>query len=220
MNTFSIKCIGIALFFIATSGWANTRTIQEVNLGNQAKTGNEIHSQEIALNNNPKVEIITSGGIILIELFPDKSPITVRNFLKYVESGYYNNTIFHRIIPNLLIQGGAYTANLQLKKDYGFIASEASNGLSNKRGTIAAARRANDSESATSQFFINVVDNPQFDFSSPSSMLGRGFTVFGKIIKGQEIIDAMRLVPTESKGTLGNYVPKIPIIIKQAHKLD
>lgn len=224
MNSLFIKCFGIALFFIASAGWANTRTVQELDLGNKpTKTtidGIETESQAIDINNNPKVEMVTSSGTIVIELFPDQSPITVRNFLSYVESGFYNNTIFHRVIPNLLIQGGAYTPNLQLKKENGFIKNEANNGLSNQRGTIAAARRNNDSESATSQFFFNVVDNPQFDFSSTSSMIGRGYTVFGKVIKGQEIIDAMRLVPTESKGKIGDYVPKTPIIIKQAHKLD
>ena len=224
MNNFLIKCLGIAFFFMFASASANTRMTQELDLGNKSKSSIEIdsetESQEVNLNNNPKVEMITSSGVILIELFPEQAPITVRNFLKYVESGFYNNTIFHRVIPNLLIQGGAYTPNLQLKKDNSFIASEANNGLSNKRGTIAAARRANDSESATSQFFFNVVDNPQFDFSTSNNMLGKGFTVFGKIIKGQEIVDAMRLTATESKGKLGNYVPKKPIIIQQARKLD
>jgi cyclophilin family peptidyl-prolyl cis-trans isomerase len=222
MNNFLIKCLALALFSIVASASANTRVTQELDLGNKPKISidSKTESQEIILNNNPKVEMITSSGVILIELFPDQSPITVRNFLKYVESGYYNNTIFHRVIPNLLIQGGAYTPNLQLKKDNGFIASEANNGLSNTRGTIAAARRANDSESATSQFFFNVVDNPQFDYSTSNNMLGKGFTVFGKIIKGQEIVDAMRLTATESKGKLGNDVPRKPIIIQQARKLD
>lgn len=224
MNSFSIKCLGIALFFLASAGWANTRTVQEFDLGNKPKTSvldsNETQSQDIELNNNPKVELITSNGSIVIELFPDQSPITVQNFLSYVESGFYNNTIFHRVIQNLLIQGGAYTPNLQLKKENGFIKNEANNGLSNQRGTIAAAHRLNDSESATSQFFFNVVDNPQFDFSTSSSTRGSGYTVFGKVIKGQEIIDAMRLVSTESKAKIGDYVPKTPIMIKQAHKLD
>lgn len=209
----------VALFCLALSVSANTRLVQEVSI-DQPKTASPVQSFEIPLTDNPKVEFKTTAGVIVIELFPDKAPITVQNFLSYVESGFYNNTIFHRVIPNLLIQGGAYTANLKLKTDKGFIHNEASNGLSNRRGTIAAARRSNDSESASSQFFFNVVDNPQFDFSSATIMSKRGYTVFGQVIQGQDIIDSMRLVATEHKTPIGDYVPKAPLIITQARKLD
>jgi cyclophilin family peptidyl-prolyl cis-trans isomerase len=220
MNIFSLKCVGIALFFAVSSASANTRVTQELDLGNKPIVHSEIQSQEIPLTNNPKVEFSTTAGIIIIELFPDKAPITVRNFLSYVETGFYNNTIFHRVIPNLLIQGGAYTPNLKLKVDKGFIHSESTNGLSNRRGTIAAARRSNDSESAASQFFFNVVDNPQFDFSTSATMPGRGYTVFGQVIKGQDIIDGMRKVATGRMAPLGDNVPKTPLIITKARKLD
>ena len=210
----------VALFCLTFSVSANTRLVQEVPIGEKPKIASPVQSLEIALTNNPKVEFKTSAGSIVIELFPDKAPITVQNFLSYVNSGYYNNTIFHRVIPNLLIQGGAYTPNLQLKADKGFIRNEASNGLSNRRGTIAAARRSNDGESASSQFFFNVVDNPQFDFSSATTVSGLGYTVFGQVIQGQDIIDGMRLVATERKASLGDYVPKVPLIITQARKLD
>jgi cyclophilin family peptidyl-prolyl cis-trans isomerase len=220
MSNFLIKSIGIALLFVASSVAANTRVTQDLDLGNKPKNPSEIESQEISLTNNPKVEFSTTAGNIVIELFPDKAPITVRNFLSYVETGYYNNTIFHRIIPNLLIQGGAYTPKLQLKPDKGFIRSESNNGLSNRRGTISAARRNNDSESASSQFFFNVVDNPQFDFTTSANMPGRGYTVFGQVIQGQKILDDIRLIATERKAPLGDYVPKTPIIITQARKLD
>ena len=221
MNTITWKFFGlITLLCITFIVNASTRVVQEVQLGEKPKTVNLIQSHQISLTDNPKVEFKTTAGVIVIELFRDKSPITVQNFLSYVESGYYNNTIFHRVIPNLLIQGGAYTPNLQLKADKGFIHNEASNGLSNRRGTISAARRSNDSESASSQFFFNVVDNPQFDFSSATNMSGRGYTVFGQVIQGQEIIDSMRLVATERKAPLGEYVPKSPLVITQARKLD
>jgi peptidyl-prolyl cis-trans isomerase A (cyclophilin A) len=203
---------------------AGTRVVQELDLGNKPKISdskkiNE-NSEQIVLNNNPKVELLTNKGSIVIELFPDKAPITVKNFLAYVQSGFYNNTVFHRVIKNLLIQGGAYSNTLKIKSDRGYIKSEANNGLSNTRGTIAAARRANDSDSASSQFFFNVVDNQQFDFSSTSTMSSRGYTVFGKIIKGQEIVDAMRLTATTRIDGIGDHVPKSPIIISQARVLE
>jgi peptidyl-prolyl cis-trans isomerase A (cyclophilin A) len=194
---------------------ANTRVVQELDLANKAKHSNAV-SEQISLNSNPKVELLTNKGTIVIELFPEQAPVTVKNFLTYVQSGFYNNTIFHRVIKNLLIQGGAYNKMLKIKPDRGYIKSEANNGLSNTRGTIAAARRANDSESASSQFFFNVVDNPQFDFSSTSTMSSRGYTVFGKIIKGQEIVDAIRLTPTTNIDTVGDNIPKSPIIITNA----
>ena len=194
--------------------------VQELDLGNKPKISDSKNSSEnseqVSLNSNPKVELLTNKGSIVIELFPDQAPLTVKNFLAYVQSGFYNNTIFHRVIKNLLIQGGAYNNTLKIKADRGYIKSEANNGLSNTRGTIAAARRANDSESASSQFFFNVVDNQQFDFSSTSTMSSRGHTVFGKIIKGQEIVDAMRLTPTTRIDGIGDHVPKSPIIIIQA----
>ena len=221
MNTLFTRGSAFCALLMLSSGLlAGTRVSQDIQIGDKPKTDSETVSQEIALNNNPKVELTTSNGIIVIELFPDKAPITVRNFLAYVESGYYSNTVFHRVVRNLLIQGGAYTPALQLKADRGYIRSEANNGLSNRRGTVAAARRGNDSESAGSQFFINVVDNPQFDFTSTVTMSSRGYAVFGQVIKGQDIVDAIRLVPVKPVDKLGGHVPKTPIIISQARVLD
>ncbi len=203
---------------------ASTRVVQEVDLGNKPKISDSqssnVNSEQISLNNNPKVELVTNKGTIVIELFPDQAPVTVKNFLAYVQSGFYTNTVFHRVIKNLLIQGGAYSNTLKIKADRGTIKSEANNGLSNSRGTIAAARRANDSESASSQFFFNVVDNPQFDFSSTSTMSSRGYAVFGKVIKGQEILDAMRLTATTRIDGIGDNVPRSPIVITQARVLE
>ncbi len=209
-----------SLLLLSTVLSASTRVVQEVDLGNKSKTSDSVNSNEnfeqVASSNNPKVELQTNKGSIVIELFPERAPVTVRNFLAYVQSGFYNNTIFHRVVKNLLIQGGAYSPSLKIKTDRGYIKSEANNGLNNTRGTIAAARRANDSESASSQFFFNVVDNPQFDFSSTSTMSSRGYAVFGKVIKGQEIIDAIRLIPTTNVDAIGVNVPKSPIIITEA----
>lgn len=213
-----------ALLLLSSAPWASPRTSQEIEIGGQGKSApmqdSGFISQEIAINDNPKVELTTNKGVIVLELFPEKSPVTVRNFLAYVESGHYVNTVFHRVIRNLLIQGGAYTADGRIKADRGYIRSEANNGLSNKRGTVAAARRANDSESATSQFFINVVDNPQLDFTASTTMSSRGYAVFGQVIKGQDVIDAIRLVPVAADEKLGGHVPATPIIITQARILD
>jgi peptidyl-prolyl cis-trans isomerase A (cyclophilin A) len=202
---------------------ASTRVQQEVDLGNKPKITelpNNDLSQAMTSVDNPKVELLTNQGSIIIELFPDKAPLAVKNFLTYVNSGFYNNTLFHRVIRNLLIQGGVYTPALRIKPNRGDIHNEANNGLSNARGTVSAARRVNDSESANSQFFINVVDNPQFDFSSNNTMATRGYTVFGKIIRGQELIDSMRLLPTKHMNAVGDNVPKRPIIITQARVVD
>jgi cyclophilin family peptidyl-prolyl cis-trans isomerase len=225
MKSHVTQCIAFcALLLISSASWASPRTTQEIEIEGQAKPvqaqESGVVSEEIPVNDNPKVELTTNKGVIVIELFPDKAPITVKNFLAYVESGYYSNTVFHRVVRNLLIQGGAYTPALKVKADRGFIRSEANNGLSNKRGTIAAARRANDSESASSQFFINVVDNPQFDFTSTATMSSRGYAVFGQVVKGQDVIDAIRLVPVKAVDKLGGEVPKTPVIITQARVLD
>jgi cyclophilin family peptidyl-prolyl cis-trans isomerase len=221
MNTLFTRGSAFCALLMLSSGLlAGTRVSQEIQIGDKPKTDTETVSQEIELNGNPKVELTTSKGVIVIELFPDKAPVTVKNFLAYVESGYYSNTVFHRVVRDLLIQGGAYTPALQPKADRGYIRSEANNGLSNKRGTVAAARRGNDSESASSQFFINVVDNPQFDFTSTATMSSRGYAVFGQVIQGQDIVDAIRLVPVKPVDKLGGHVPKTPIIISQARILD
>jgi cyclophilin family peptidyl-prolyl cis-trans isomerase len=225
MKSHVTHCIAFcALLLISSASWASPRTTQEIDIEGQANPvqaqDSGVVTEEIPVNDNPKVELTTNKGVIVIELYPDKAPITVKNFLAYVESGFYSNTVFHRVVRNLLIQGGAYTPALKVKADRGFIRSEANNGLSNKRGTIAAARRANDSESASSQFFINVVDNPQLDFTSTATMSSRGYAVFGQVVKGQDVIDAIRLVPVKAVDRLGAEVPITPVIITQARVLD
>ncbi|HEX7348150.1 MAG TPA: peptidylprolyl isomerase, partial [Rhodanobacteraceae bacterium] len=132
---------------------------------------------------HPQVQITTSEGTIVVELFPDKAPKTVANFLQYVNSGFYDGTVFHRVIPGYLVQGGLYTRELRPKRTLPPIPDEANNGLSNLRGTIAAARGP-DPDSATSQFFFNVVDNPRLDYVGNQSGMTWGYAVFGKVVKG------------------------------------
>jgi len=167
----------------------------------------------------PRVALHTSMGEIVIELAPDKAPATVENFLGYVREGFYNGTILHRVIDNLLIQGGAYTVDLQTKPTRAPIALESNNELSNLRGTIAAARAPSTSESATAQFFINVVDNPRFDYSSDNSEFTKGFAVFGHVVSGMDVIDRIRLVPTQAQDPLPRDVPVTPIVIERIEVL-
>jgi peptidyl-prolyl cis-trans isomerase A (cyclophilin A) len=140
----------------------------------------------------PKVEFRTTMGNFVVELDDVKAPKTTANFLNYVKSGFYNGTIFHRVIDGFMIQGGGFTADLNQKPTEAPVVSEAQNGLKNNRYTIAMARTS-DPDSATSQFFINVNDNAALDF--PNAM-GNGYTVFGKVISGTQTIDAIRKIPT------------------------
>jgi len=165
-----------------------------------------------ALAADPQVEIKTNMGTITLELYPDKAPKTVENFLAYARDGSYNGTTFHRVIDDLLIQGGAYTADLQKKPTHPPIPDEANNGLSNQRGTVAAAR-AMAPASATSEFFINLVDNPRFDFVSEANATTAGYAVFGKVVSGMDVVDKIRLVKTHAQGKFTSDVPIKPVVI-------
>ncbi len=176
--------------------------------------------QEVAISDYPKVELLTSRGRIVIELYDDKAPANVRNFLSYVESKHYDNTVFHRVIDNLLVQGGSFTPDYRIKADRGFVGSESENGLRNIRGTVAAVRRLNDADAAGAQFFINLVDNPQFDFVSSADAGTRGYTVFGRVVEGMDVLDQVRSAPTKAREGISEAVPVQPIIIKQALKQD
>jgi peptidyl-prolyl cis-trans isomerase A (cyclophilin A) len=160
---------------------------------------------------NPVVLMETSMGTIKIELFQKEAPVSVKNFLEYANSGYYSGTIFHRVIPGFMAQGGGLTAELQPKPGARPpIKNEADNGLKNDRGTIAMARTS-DPNSATSQFFINVVNNnslnrPSFD--------GHGYAVFGKVIDGMDVVDKIVSTPQERKNSVFQNMPKTPIQIK------
>lgn len=160
----------------------------------------------------PVVQLITSMGSITIELDRAKAPVTVENFLGYVRDGFYDGTIFHRVIRDFMIQGGGFTADMSQKATKAPIKNEATNGLSNVRGTIAMAR-TNVVDSATSQFFINVVDNSaSLDHQGPQRY---GYAVFGRVIDGMDVVDAIRAVATGSVG-MHNDVPTTPVVIQKA----
>ncbi|MCW5255515.1 peptidyl-prolyl cis-trans isomerase [Verminephrobacter aporrectodeae subsp. tuberculatae] len=161
--------------------------------------------------NAPKVRLLTSMGEIVLQLDPDKAPKTVENFLTYVKARHYDGTVFHRVIDGFMIQGGGYTADMQLKPTRSPIPLEASNGLKNLRYTVAMARTG-EPNSATSQFFINVRDNASLDAPNPDS---HGYAVFGKVLSGTEVVDKIRVVPTGNKGALQN-VPITPVTIDSA----
>ena len=160
----------------------------------------------------PKVKIETSMGDIVVELNPAKAPKTVSNFLYYVKSGFYNNTIFHRVINGFMIQGGGHTADMQEKANSRKpVVNEAGNGLKNDAYTIAMAR-TNDPDSATAQFFINVANNDFLNHKNETPS-GYGYAVFGKVIQGQDVVDRIKSVSTGSYGPYQD-VPKTPVIIK------
>lgn len=151
-------------------------------------------------------------GDIKLELFADKAPKTVENFLAYVDSGFFDLTIFHRVIPNFMIQGGGFEADMTQKDTNAPIENEADNGVANKRGTIAMAR-TNDPHSATSQFFINTADNDFLDFKSATPS-GWGYCVFGEVVEGLDVLDKISGVKTGNHGMHAD-VPTVPIIIEK-----
>ena len=155
----------------------------------------------------------TNHGIITLELDAEKAPVTVANFLAYVESGHYNNTVFHRVIDGFMIQGGGFEPGMNQKPTGEQIKNEADNGLKNERGTIAMAR-TQAPHSATAQFFINVADNDFLNHRSPD-LQGWGYCVFGKVSEGMDVVDAIRKVKTGSSG-FHQDVPKEDVIIERA----
>jgi peptidyl-prolyl cis-trans isomerase A (cyclophilin A) len=159
-----------------------------------------------------KVKLATSAGDIVIELDAAKAPKTVENFVAYVKAGHYNGTVFHRVIPTFMIQGGGMTADMKEKPTRAPIPLESKNGLTNVRGSVAMAR-TNDPNSATSQFFVNVKDNDRLDAANARD--GNGYAVFGKVVSGMEVVDKIRDVPTGSKG-MHDDVPLAPITINKA----
>jgi Peptidyl-prolyl cis-trans isomerase (rotamase) - cyclophilin family len=161
----------------------------------------------------PQVVFQTTLGDLKIALYPDRAPVTVDNFLHYVDSGFYNGVIFHRVIPGFVVQGGGFDQEYQRKNTQAPIANESNNGLRNLRGTLSMAR-TNDPNSATSQFFINLKDNAQLDYRPMQS----GYAVFGKLVEGLEVIDAMAEQPQgDHKGVFEN-APNTPVVIERAYR--
>jgi peptidyl-prolyl cis-trans isomerase B (cyclophilin B) len=163
---------------------------------------------------NPEVELKTSMGAITLELYADKAPKTVENFLQYVKEGHYKGTIFHRVINNFMIQGGGFTTDFAQKKTRAPVQNEANNGLKNDIGTIAMARTS-DPQSATAQFFINHKNNDFLNYTAPTPQ-GWGYTVFGKVIKGMDIVNKIAAVETGPAGPFPSDVPRKPVVIEDA----
>jgi cyclophilin family peptidyl-prolyl cis-trans isomerase len=166
---------------------------------------------------NPVVEIKTTAGDIRVELYPDKAPKTVANFLQYVKDGQYKGVIFHRVIPGFMIQGGGFDHSYQEKSTRGPIANEAANGLKNDIGTIAMARTP-DPDSARAQFFINVANNDRLNFRDPSPQ-GIGYAVFGKVIAGMDVVQKIETTPTGAGGPFPQNVPQKMVVIESARIL-
>ena len=168
--------------------------------------------------NRPQVIIHTSQGDMRLELYPEKAPATVENFLQYARSGFYDGTIFHRVISYFMIQGGGFTEDMQKKATREPVQNEADNGLKNVRGSIAMARTGNP-HSATAQFFINVQDNVALDHTSKASSRTWGYAVFGKVLEGLNVMDDIRFIETASKGPYQD-VPVKPVLIESVDIID
>jgi cyclophilin family peptidyl-prolyl cis-trans isomerase len=167
---------------------------------------------------NPRVEISTNMGRITAELYPDKAPKTVENFLEYVKSGYFGGTIFHRVIPRFMIQGGGFKREFVQKPTREPVANEAANGLRNEIGTLAMARTRKP-DSATSQFFINVADNAFLNYTAPT-VQGYGYAVFGKVVEGMDIVMKISQLPTGPGGPFQSDVPQQEVIIENIKILE
>lgn len=163
---------------------------------------------------HPRVRLETDQGVVIVELYPEKAPRSVANFLAYVDSGFYDKTIFHRVIRNFVIQGGGLDTSMREKPTRAPIANEAKNGLKNEVGTLAMAR-TNEPHSASSQFFINLQNNTNLDYPSFD---GWGYAVFGRVIEGQEIVQKIGRVPTAVVSGQAD-VPKTPVLLKTARRI-
>lgn len=167
---------------------------------------------------NPKVRMETTKGVVVIELYPDKAPKTVENFLRYVNEGKYDGTIFHRVIKRFMNQGGGFTPDFKKVETYAPIKNEADNGLKNKRGTIAMARTG-DPHSATNQFFVNTVDNSFLDHTSKTPR-GWGYCVFATVVDGMDVMDRIAKVPTGASGPFQKDVPLEEILIEKVSVIE
>lgn len=170
--------------------------------------------QSGAASEQPRVRLQTNLGVIILELNHAEAPKTVDNFLRYVREGHYDGTIFHRVIPNFMIQVGGFTTDYTKKPTHAPIVNEADNGLLNKRGTVAMARTS-DPQSATAQFFINVVDNDFLNYSSPTPQ-GWGYAVFGKVVDGMDVVDKIANTPTGPGGPFPKDAPLHQVMIEKA----
>jgi len=176
-------------------------------------------ADSMAASASHKAVLHTNMGDVTIELYPDKAPKTVDNFEQYVKDGFYNGTVFHRVIPTFMVQGGGWTKELQRKRTRAPIHNEANNGLSNVKYSVAMARTG-DPHSAAAEFFINVVDNKRLDYTADTNSLTWGYCVFGKVIAGQDVVEKIKAVPTGAQGPLNSDVPQTPVVIEKAEMVQ
>jgi peptidyl-prolyl cis-trans isomerase A (cyclophilin A)/peptidyl-prolyl cis-trans isomerase B (cyclophilin B) len=167
---------------------------------------------------NPLIEIRTNLGTITVEVYPEKAPKTVENFLQYVKSGFYKDSIFHRVIPGFMIQGGGFSKAMEQKPTRDPVGIESNNGLRNDTGTIAMARTQNPN-SATAQFFINLTDNAFLNYSAPT-VRGYGYTVFGKVLKGMDVVEKIAQLPTGAGGPFPQDVPQQQVVIEDVKLVE
>ena len=175
-------------------------------------------SSTVAIAANPQVELKTNLGIITVELYPEKAPQTVKNFLQYVQSDFYKGTVFHRVIPGFMIQGGGFSPDFTQQPTRDPVRNEAANGLKNETGTIAMARTP-DPHSATAQFFINVADNAFLDHTAPTAR-GYGYTVFGRVVKGMDVVNKIAQLATGSGGPFPKDVPQQEVVIQDVNLVE
>ena len=175
------------------------------------------NQKDLSSMSNTRVKLITNKGDIILELDGEKAPVTTENFLNYVKDGFYTNVIFHRVIPNFMVQGGGFEPGMKEKNTNAPIKNEADNGLKNDKFTIAMAR-TQDPHSASAQFFINTNNNDFLNFSSPS-VQGWGYAVFGKVVEGTEVVDSIEKVATGTRGFHGD-VPREDIVIESAEIIE
>lgn len=216
-----LSVLTFALPFSPSTSHADSGKAQTTTSKNKKESEAKVGDKKMA---NPQVVMETSLGTIELELFRDKAPESVDNFLKYVDEGHYNGTVFHRVISTFMIQGGGFDEKMSQKKTHDPIKNEAKNGLKNERGTLAMAR-TNEINSATAQFFINVKNN---DFLNHQNDANYGYAVFGKVTKGKdlsgkavdgmEVVDKIKAVPTGFKAGMQD-VPNTPVVIKSVKKL-
>lgn len=172
----------------------------------------------IADESNKRLQMQTNLGNIILELDTTQAPLTVKNFMRYADEGFYNGTVFHRVIGGFMIQGGGYGSDYVKKPTHEPIVNEANNGLKNERGTIAMAR-TRDPHSATAQFYINHVDNPNLDFKN-EDIRGWGYTVFGRVVEGMDVVDKIADQPTDRRDGALQNVPTKPVIIERVSAIN
>lgn len=203
-----LALLGLAVFVVVSTAGCDKKKAVIPQKEHEEKVNEESKQMQ---SNSKIVKLETSMGDIIVELNEEAAPVTVENFLRYVREGFYDGTIFHRVIPNFMIQAGGFTADMQEKKTHEPIVNEADSGLKNNRGTIAMAR-TNEPNSATSQFFINHKDNNFLNYAGGGKP---GYAVFGRTIEGMDVVDAIAAVKTTQKGPYSD-VPVEPVVIKSA----